>query len=211
MHQLGASFTDFGITLLCLIFWWKLWVISSEKKALRHNFLGLFGAAAVASCLGGIVHGFLPDADDKVTRFFWILTLLCVGVSSYNLWMINLQLLFNDRLIRISRNIVRVLFLAYVFVLLFVTQEYYIAIISYIPPALILFLVLLLRTIRERDRYNSLGLVGLILTFVAAYIQQKQIALPSAYLDHNALYHVVQAFGLWGLYFFGSRAVKWNS
>jgi len=211
MNEPAVTLTNFAITFLCVVFVWKLWAYPVEKKSLQHSFIGLFACAGLASLWGGLVHGFLPPEDSFWTTFFWQLTLITVGVSAYNLWLINFQLLFSDRIIKQLRLVMRVLVLLYSLAIIFVTQEFIVAIISYIPPAFILFLLLLMRVIRTPTRFNWAGLVGLLLTFFAAYIQQAEIGIHPVYFNHNVLYHCLQALGLWGLYFFGSRAARWNS
>ena len=50
---------------------------------------------------------------------------------------------------------------------------------------------------RTLHRLALFALIGLILTFVAAGIQQLEIGVHTRYFGHNALYHVVQAVGLY--------------
>jgi hypothetical protein len=211
MNEPSVALTDFLITALCIVLCWKMWSFPVERKSLQLNFMGVFACAGIAALFGGILHGFLPPADSQWTNVLWMVTLIIVGISSYNLWLINFELLASGQLVRWGRLSARVLLVGYVGLVLFVTQEFYIAILSYIPAAFVLFLLLLMLTVRRPNRFNWLGLAGLLLTFVAAFVQQKEIGIHPVYFNHNALYHVLQAFGLWGLYFFGSRAARWNS
>jgi hypothetical protein len=203
-----VSMTDFMITILCMIFCWKLWAQPADKKRLNYNFFGLFASVGMASLLGGVVH--IYENPSEVIKTLWVLTLLNVGISSYNVWIINMRLLLPDSLFRVGSWTGRTFFLIYVLFVLFIKQEFFIAIIAYIPPALVLFFILLTRSIREKNRFYWFGLGGLLLTFIAAYIQHKHIEFLSIYLDHNSLYHIVQCLGLWGLYLFGSRISRWN-
>lgn len=205
MNEPAVVITDFAITALCLILSWRLWCFEAKNRELKNNFLGLFLSAGFASFLGGVVHGFLPSGESDETQFFWVLTLMGVGVSSYNVWLIDLHLLFNNRIFKAGRNFIRFLLVVYVLVVLFASQKYYVAIMSYIPPAFVLLLVLLGRFGAERTQCNFFGLVGLVLTFVAAYVQQAGISLHPIYFNYNALYHTLQAFGFIGLYLFGRQ------
>ncbi len=47
-------------------------------------------------------------------------------------------------------------------------------------------------------------MMGLLLTFVAAYVQQAKIGLNPQYFNHNALYHLIQAVAL-GMFFLSAR------
>jgi hypothetical protein len=204
-----VSLTDFAITLLCMIFCWKLWTQPADKRRLNYNFFGLFATAGVAALLGGIVHIY-DQKDELAFRTFWVLTLLNVGLASYNVWLINIRLVLTDSLSRMGTYAARASFLIYVLFVLFVNDQFYVAILSYIPPAFVLFCILFARVLRERNRFTFYGLGGLLLTFVAAAVQYKHVEFTAIYLDHNSLYHIIQALGLWGLYLFGSRIARWN-
>jgi hypothetical protein len=54
------------------------------------------------------------------------------------------------------------------------------------------------------SRRSALSAASLGLTFVAAAVQQARVALHPRYFDHNALYHLIQAAGLY-LVFRGAR------
>jgi hypothetical protein len=204
-----ASLTDFFNTALCMIFCWKLWDQPADKKKLNFNFLGLFASIGVASLLGGVVHAINQPSSDLV-KTLWLLTILNVGVSSYNIWIINMRLLLPDSLFRYGSMIGRLFFVVFALFVIFVNRQFFVAIVSYMPPAILLFFILLTRSLRERNRFYFLGLMGLVLTFVAAAIQHFQWGIEGLGLDNNSLYHLVQALGLVGIYLFGSRVSRWS-
>jgi hypothetical protein len=53
---------------------------------------------------------------------------------------------------------------------------------------------------RNRSPAAAAGLSGMVLTLVAAAVQQRGIALHPVYFNHNALYHAIQAVALWLIY-----------
>lgn len=238
MKDVSVTLTDFAITALTLFFCYRLAtsgstaaVATAEVSEIRMNFIALFAALAAGSLMGGIVHGFLPNPDARVTQIVWVLTLMSVGICAYNLWMVNLRLLsevagpVNDvggavseavgiggssPLILGGRWILRALLVAYVLVIFFVTQKFFVAIASYIPPALVLFIILAVRVLRDgmssaKGGAEIYGAVGMLLTFTAAYIQQAQITLHPTYLNYNTLYHLIQGVGLTGLFLFAQK------
>jgi hypothetical protein len=71
----------------------------------------------------------------------------------------------------------------------------------YIPAIIFLFIAFGILYFRKKNTLILLGLVGIILTFIAAWIQQSQIALHPIYFNHNALYHLVQAIALLLIFF----------
>jgi hypothetical protein len=48
------------------------------------------------------------------------------------------------------------------------------------------------------------GAGGMTLTFAAALVQQRRVALHRVYFNHNALYHAIQAVAI-GLLFWSAR------
>jgi hypothetical protein len=58
--------------------------------------------------------------------------------------------------------------------------------------------------VRTRSGSAFGGLLGMVLTLVAAVVQQRRIALHPTYFNHNALYHAIQAIAL-GLIYVGAR------
>jgi hypothetical protein len=49
---------------------------------------------------------------------------------------------------------------------------------------------------RRRSDFLAAGIAGVALTFVAAAVQHGRIGLHPRYFNHNALYHLIQAFAL---------------
>ena len=77
---------------------------------------------------------------------------------------------------------------------LFVSPHFAIAIAFYAPAVLFVLLGLVVAYVRTAKRALLPGIAGVLLSIVAAAIQQMQVAAFG--LSHNALYHVAQAVGL---------------
>jgi hypothetical protein len=60
---------------------------------------------------------------------------------------------------------------------------------------------------RRQSAALGWGIVGLVLTFLGAAVQQLKLAVHPVYFDHNALYHLIQFVALWMIY----RAAAWIS
>ena len=73
-----------------------------------------------------------------------------------------------------------------------VRNSFRVAIVHYLPAAVFLLVALLWRYLRNNGRHVLTGMGGLLLTFVAAGIQQAELALHPDYFNHNALYHLIQ-------------------
>jgi len=61
---------------------------------------------------------------------------------------------------------------------------------------------------RERKTFLAAGVAGVVLTFVAAGIQQARIDVHSTWMTHNALYHVIQGMALLLIFLAARRIVS---
>jgi hypothetical protein len=208
MQEAAVTLSDFFLAGLNVWLAWKMWAAPVERKNLRDNFMGLFFATGLAALFGGVFHGFAAASQYGDT--LWVLTLVTVGISGYNLWLVLGELVLTERLHRILKSLLRVALGAYVGYIFMGERNFYVAILAYIPPAILLMGLLVRRMFSSPKRHEVYGLISLILSFVAATIQQLKIDLHPEYLNHNAIYHLMQAIGCWLLYLYGSRACRLN-
>jgi hypothetical protein len=166
---------------------------------MRSYFALLFVSLAVASFLGGTVHGFFPD-ETRTRSVLWVLTLFAIGFAAYACWNIAASLL----LLKKSKTYIRVIFasllLVYMFVVLFLSQDFAVAVFFYLPSTIFLFIGVLLYSLSAKQERLFFAVVGLLMTFLAAALQQLEVSLHPVYFTYNAVYHVVQAVALWLLF-----------
>ena len=163
-----------------------------------------FGSASVAAPTGGTVHGFFLDVETVGYAILWPATLVAIGVTALSAWAIGAGIQFSAGVARWIAIGAAVEFAGYCIVVLFVAQAFRIAVLNYLPAALFLLSVLAIAYARVREREVLVALGGLVLTFVAAEVQQGGVALHPVYFNHNALYHLIQAVALFML-FWGAR------
>ena len=153
--------------------------------------------------MGGTVHGFIHE-NTLFHTIFWRSTIVLIGVSALSAWVLGALIMLGNK----GRERIRVLalvnFVFYLFYVLFFNQSFAVAVVNYLPSAIFLLIGFGITYKRTLNRLALVALSGLILTFVAAGIQQLEIGIHAQYFDHNALYHVIQAFGLF-LVFSGAR------
>lgn len=88
------------------------------------------------------------------------------------------------------------LFALNVAVVLYMSQSFLVAIAFY-APAIIFALIAFVLAYRASGRPSLMfAIAGIVLSLIAAIIQQTQTGIVALGLSHNALYHVVQAVGL---------------
>jgi hypothetical protein len=188
MQEPDVTITDFLLAFEALAF--AVLIARSSTTTLQRWFVIFFGATALASLAGGLVHGFFGDS-----KLLWRLVLIALGVVSAAGWAIGADLLFTDRTARLVATAAWVAFAAYAFVVIFLTDAFLAAVANYLPSTLFLIVAFFVAYRAQPSRPLLAGLSGLVLTLIAAAVQQSQIALHPRF-NHNALYHVLQAVAL---------------
>ncbi len=191
-----VAFTDYGLALESGAFA----VLLDRVHPLCRRFALFFGATAVASLLGGTVHGFFPDASSAGSSVLWPATLLAIGVAAFAAWNVAACLALSPTYARWVTRVAALELIAYAALVIAGAQTFAIAVRNYLPAAAVLFVVLVAAFVRRRDGATLLGAIGLGLTFVAAGLQHARVALHPHYFDHNALYHLLQGIALAMLY-----------
>lgn len=190
------TLTDYGLTLLCSWFAWNLFWQKTRTYQFRALWVLFFGSIAVASLSGGTVHEFFLDESTFGHRILWPTTLLAMGVAAASAWV--LTGCISQSMARVKRWAFFAVFtfLSYSAVVLFNSQRFTVVILNYMPAMV----ALLVANIREYMRTHSTPFLlvtgGILVTFVAAFIQQTGRGIHPNYFNHNATYHLVQALGL---------------
>ena len=196
MKEIDVALTDYGLTVICLVFAWILVRSISHDRVLSIWFTILFASVGLAAAMGGTIHGFLHE-DNLSHSIFWKGSLICIGVSALSAWMIGARIILSPTGQKIVSALSTVNFAIYFGYILFFNHDFLVAVVNYLPSAvflLIAFVKIYRQTLHKLAFY---AVTGLILTFIAATVQQLEIGLNDKYFGHNALYHVVQAIGLY--------------
>ena len=203
----AVALTDFALAIECAVIVLVLTRQDASDRTLRFWFVVFFASAGCASLLGGAVHGFFPDTDSEARRMLWRATLLAVLVTSLAAWNIGADLVLSAQSATIVRRLAILQLLMFAFIVIFVRDKFFIAVIAYLPATLLLLIGMIAGYRSRRLPGLRWGIVGLSLTFVAAAVQRLNIGIHPRYFDHNALYHVIQGAALW-MIFLGARAIS---
>lgn len=203
MKEIDVALTDYGLALLCFVAAYMILGNRSGNRTLALWFSILFSSVGLAAFIGGTVHGFVHE-NTLVHAMLWRGTIICIGVSALSAWVIGANIIFSPGTRRIILGLASINFIMYFAYVVLFNQSFGVAVVNYLPAALFLMIVFANAYKRSLNRLALFALIGLISTFIAAGIQQLEISLHTKYFNHNALYHVVQAGGLY-LIFLGSR------
>lgn len=201
----AVSLTDFALAIECAVFVILLARRSANDPVLRSWFVLFFASVALASLLGGTMHGFFEYSTSPIRTVLWTATLLSILVTSFSAWSIAAVIHLDPRFARLVRWFAATQMIVLSLVVLFLTQKFLVAIVAYLPATIFLFVAFLLAYRRRRAPALASGVAGLALVFVGAAVQQSGLSLHPVYLDHNTLYHIIQGIALWLIY----RAAKW--
>lgn len=193
LHEPAVALTDFGLAIEGIVLAWML-ARSTPRSTLRCWFIHFFISVGIAAALGGTVHGFLPDESTVTYAVLWRATLLSIGYTALAAAMAGAHLLHKSALIKVVRAVAGSGVGVYAIIVIFISQEFRNAIFAYVPCTMFLLVAFVTVWSRSRSGAALLGVSGMLLTFVAAGVQQSSIALPAIHLDHNAIYHIIQAF-----------------
>lgn len=191
-----VTLTDYGLTIECALFVYLLLRGKNLKRPLRTGFSGLFAFTGLTALSGGTVHGFFLDGQTIGHRILWPFTLMAIGGTAWSTWRIGAHLLFSKRRVRFFSTFNNISLLIYCVVVLFLIQDFWIAIVVYFPASLFLAISFLVLYQRNGDPGALIGLSGVFLTFLAAGVQRSGYSPVPGFFNHNALYHLIQAGGL---------------
>jgi intracellular septation protein A len=191
-----VTLTDYALTIECAILAWLVYRRIERAPRLERWFVVFFSAVGLAAFTGGTAHGFIHDKISVLYAAVWRTTLLAIGVSALAAWMIGSYLNAHAAMMQSVRTAAVALFVVYCVLALFVVNSFVLAVINYLPAALFLLLVYGRRYVRSREIGCLWGVIGLLLTFTAAGVQQGGVGLHAVWFDHNALYHLIQGVAL---------------
>ncbi len=200
MTEPDVTLTDYALALECALFAWLLARSGSIRRSPRRWWALFFGAVGLAALTGGTVHGFFLDPQTAGHAILWPATLLAIGLAAVAAWVIGAELILTAAAVRGVAAAAGLGFAGYAAVVLLADRRFLVAVGAYLPAAIFLAIALAVMYKRRRQRAALTGLAGLGLTFAAAAVQLGGLALHPVYFNHNALYHLIQAVGLFLLY-----------
>jgi hypothetical protein len=200
MTELDVTLTDYFLAVECALFAYLICRQKNCERLFRFWFSLFFGSLSFASLTGGTVHGFFLNEASLGYRILWPLTLIFIGITAFTAWMIG-SILFFSKAAKEVLVLAGLTLILYCVIILAVNQTFTVAIVYYLPSAVFLFIALLGLYRRVQTKEVFMGLFGLGLTFFAVVIQQSKIGLHPLYFNYNALYHLIQAVGLFMIFY----------
>ncbi|MBA2710055.1 MAG: hypothetical protein H0U57_05650 [Tatlockia sp.] len=208
MTEIDVTLTDYALAIICSFFTYSLYSSPNASKRLSRLWCLFFASIAIGSFLGGTFHGFFSNESEStwLHRIIWSSTLLFIGITAASAWTIG-GLLFNKESAFTRWICFAVIsFLIYAFAVIFITQNFLLAILNYLPALIFLLIVVILKYLKNKESYFLWIAIGILLSFFAAFVQQANIGINPYYFKHQSTYHLIEAIALF-LIFYGAKAL----
>lgn len=199
LHEPATVLTDFLLAFFAAGLGWRLHTTAPADIPARRWWCRVLALTAFAAALGGTYHGFAPEAAPAIRKVWWFSTLLSLGLVSVALSFSLLHELRPPARQRVWRHLI-------------VSKFAVFAIVAALLPAFVVAiadygLVLLawaFAALAGRFPWRHWMLAALALSGLAAAAQQLRWGL-GPHLNHNDIYHLIQAVALYAFY----RAGRW--
>jgi hypothetical protein len=204
IHEPATLLTDYLLALLGGYLAWRLHRHPSiETPAVRWWFRALV-VLAVSAFVGGSYHGFAPNLPRVVDDLWWRVVLWIICLLGYAMG----SALVCEMVPRAAQRtwshlLIAKFLIASVFVIL--VPEFFVAIADY---GLVMLAWGVVAVFVDRP-WRGWLLAAVALSAIAAWVQQREVSL-SRYLNHNDVFHLIQALALIGL-FRGARLMRGSS
>lgn len=194
IHEPATLLTDYLLAILGGYLAWRLHrKMESDHPAARWWIRALL-AMSVSAFVGGSYHGFAPNFSPQFVAAWWRFVLilvcaigLCLGVSLIReIVPLKRQRGWNGFLVAKFTLSVAVVMIHPKF--LVAMLDYGLAMTAWAVAALV-----------YRRAWSGWMIVAVGLSAVAGWVQQSRWGIP-VHLDHNAVYHLIQALALFGFY-----------
>ena len=203
IYDPDVVFTDLGLAIIGGYLAWRLAKRGrggggdSKGDFLTRAGVTLMAGLASAAFFGAVFHAlFPPGADTTASSLAWVPVSLSILLVASTLLALGLFVLIPGLSRGVRRGLVALYAAVFAVVVLFVDDSYG-TIVRFYAPTLILFLIAALRqAMRKTGPGWGLLAISFVISIAAAVLQQMRIGVHPDYLDHNALYHVLQGIAL---------------
>jgi hypothetical protein len=199
INEPATLITDYLLAAFTVVLARRLFRAAGEAgSAPRWWWAVAFAATAVAGAAGGTVHGFRDAFGPGVTAPLWILAIEGLLVAAFAV--IRATLLGSRLSPAVQRGATLAFGVAFVVYGVWVigNPRFVFAIAAY-GAALAVLVAFTLSAGRTSSRAARWMLAGVAVSALAAVVQQSGWSLHQ-HFNHNDLYHVIQALGVWLLY-----------
>src|SRR5437899_11977890 len=133
--EFDVTLTDYALAVEAAFFALALFRTEEAWSPLQSSFAWFFACISAASLVGGTVHGFFSDGLSRGSNVLWPVTLILLGLTAAVVWRLGALLVFPQTVVVWVTRIAVFEFVLYSLFVLFVRQNFVIAIANYLPAA----------------------------------------------------------------------------
>ena len=195
MLEADVAITDYLLTIQCLYFSFYIY-----KNSLNWPWVLFFASLGLASFVGGTVHGFFPNESSLSYLVLWKTTLILTGVTALSGCYVGSAFLKNEHLANIIKKIALVQFFLFTLVILFYSQNFFLAAVNYLPTTIFMLSMFIRAYYRIKQKSLIFAILGIFFILLGSFIQMSKISFHPEYFTHNALYHALQFIAMYLLF-----------
>lgn len=196
IHEPMTFFTDLilaGVALYCGV---RISQVYWQAYHLFHFHLSwAFYLTAVAALLGGLFHGFGPEFPEIVRNLTWKTVMISTGLAATLLLLASFSLVVPHKTYLILRLISIVAIVVYVGV---IWKKSDFDLVAFFFASILAFVLLMMIYVWWQTKNPGAAKVvaGLLVSLAGAVAWKSRLSVHP-HFNHNDLYHVIQAIGLW--------------
>lgn len=198
IDQPMTMFTDYVLAVECLLFATLLVRKEHREHPARVFLLVFFVFTAIATAVGGTVHGFMDILSEPTLAALWRVTVLSMGPVTFSLLVGSGRAALPPHHHRVLLGI-GVAQLVIYSVWIWGHSDFVFVVVNY-APVLLAALIMQARDWRVRGTESGKWLSwGLVATFVSSGVQVSGFSI-SEHLNYNDIYHIIDMVALWFFY-----------
>jgi len=206
IYEPMTTITDLIIAVIAFYYSRELTSIYiNELLNVQYHWIWTFRILGLGAFLGALSHGIGPYCSAPIASIIWKFTTYSIGIMSYFMFLSMLHHLFEYQLVIRLRWVLLCLVVIYLFIV--TRNDDFVNVVLFYLPLMAIVLVGLLYSyfVFQSDGVNMI-ILGIIITFVAAGIQQSGIELHE-HMNHNDISHFIQMLAMW-FFYQGSLVLK---
>jgi len=164
----------------------------------QYHWIWTFRMLSFGALLGAISHGIGPYFHPVVEDLVWKFTTYSIGIMSYFMVLTMLHHLFDYHIVLRLRWILIALIIIYLAVVT-INDNFINVIRFYVPLMVMVVLGLLYTWLTGNADGTSMIILGILISFIAAGVQQSGIVLHE-HMNYNDIAHFIQMVAMWCFY-----------
>ena len=199
IYEPMTTITDILIAIIALYYSRELTAIYFHQFLnVQYHWIWTFRMLSFGALLGAISHGIGPYFHPIVGDLVWKFTTYSIGIMSYFMVLTMLHHLFDYPVVLRLRWILIALIIIYLAVVT-INDNFINVIRFYVPLMVMVVLGLLYTWLTGNADGTSMIILGILISFIAAGVQQSGIVLHE-HMNYNDIAHFIQMVAMWCFY-----------